>query len=75
MLWPTVPGPASLTRVISTMSPSFAVMSGPGKDYTVEFWLHEGSEVQIEETRPDWLRVSLGAKLRGWIRAASVVRI
>lgn len=52
-----------------------AVMSGPGKDYTVEFWLHEGSEVQIEETRPDWLRVSLGAKLRGWIRAASVVRI
>jgi tetratricopeptide (TPR) repeat protein len=52
-----------------------SVMSGPGKDYTVEFWLHEGSEVQIEEFRPEWLRVSMGANLHGWIRAASVVRI
>jgi tetratricopeptide (TPR) repeat protein len=52
-----------------------SVMSGPGNDYTVEFWLHEGSEVQIEESRPDWLRVSLGAKLRGWIPAGSLVRI
>ena len=52
-----------------------AAMSGPGSDYTVEFWLHEGSEVLVEETRPDWLRVSLGAKLHGWIPARSVVRI
>ena len=52
-----------------------SVMSGPGSDYTVEFWLHEGSEVQIEEARPEWLRVSLGAKLRGWVPAGSVIRI
>ncbi len=52
-----------------------AVMSGPGNDYTVEFWLHEGSEVLVEESRPDWLRVSLGTKLHGWIPARSVVRI
>ncbi len=52
-----------------------SVMSGPGNDYTVEFWLHEGSEVQIEEARPEWLRVSLGAKLRGWVPVGSVIRI
>jgi tetratricopeptide (TPR) repeat protein len=52
-----------------------AVMSGPGQDYTVEFWLHEGSEVRIEVERPDWLRVSMGGSLRGWIPAASLARI
>jgi len=51
------------------------VMSGPGKDYTVEFWLHEGSEVQIEESRPHWARVSMGSNLRGWIPLRSLVRI
>jgi Flp pilus assembly protein TadD len=52
-----------------------AVMSGPGKDYTVEFWLHEGSEVQIDEARPDWVRVSMGKNLRGWLPRGSIVRI
>lgn len=52
-----------------------AVMSGPGKDYTAEFSLHEGSEVRIEAQRSDWLRISVGGKLHGWIPAAGLVRI
>jgi tetratricopeptide (TPR) repeat protein len=49
-----------------------AVVSGPGADYTVEFWVHAGTEVTIEDRRPDWLRVSLGGKLEGWIPTQSV---
>jgi hypothetical protein len=51
------------------------VTSGPGRSYTPEFSLHEGAEVRIEERRPDWLRVSVGEKLRGWVPAASLVQI
>jgi len=52
-----------------------SVMSGPGDDYTVEFWLHTGTEVEVEVRRPDWLRVTLGGNLRGWIPASAVVGI
>jgi tetratricopeptide (TPR) repeat protein len=47
-------------------------MSGPGEDYTVEFTLHEGTEVHIEVERPGWLRVSVGGTLRGWVAADGV---
>jgi tetratricopeptide (TPR) repeat protein len=58
------------------VSPSkVSVMSGPGLDYTAEFSLHEGAEVQIEAERPQWLRVSLGGKLRGWVPANSIIPI
>lgn len=49
-----------------------AVTSGPGPSYTTEFSLHEGAELRIEERRGDWLRVSLGEKMHGWVPAASV---
>ena len=52
-----------------------SVMSGPGQDYTVEFWLHTGTEVEVEVRRPQWLRVALGGKLRGWIPASAIVDI
>jgi tetratricopeptide (TPR) repeat protein len=51
------------------------VTSGPGRTYTVEFSLHEGAELRIEERRPEWVRVSVSEKLRGWVPAASVVQI
>jgi tetratricopeptide (TPR) repeat protein len=47
-------------------------MSGPGSDYTEEFELHEGTEVRIEVQRPDWLRISVGGTLRGWVPADGV---
>lgn len=52
-----------------------SVMSGPGSDYTVEFWLHTGTEINIEVRRPEWLRITLGGNLRGWIPASAVVDI
>jgi hypothetical protein len=52
-----------------------AVMSGPGQDYTTEFSLHEGAEVRIEVRRPDWLRISVGGQLRGWVPAESIIQI
>jgi len=52
-----------------------SVMSGPGDDYTVEFWLHTGTEVEVEVRRPEWLRVTLGGNLRGWIPASAIVDI
>ncbi len=51
-----------------------SVMSGPGQDYTVEFWLHTGTEVEVEVRRPEWLRISVG-DLRGWIPTSAVVDI
>ena len=52
-----------------------AVTSGPGTTYTTEFSLHEGAELRIEEQRGEWLRVSLGQKMHGWVPAASIVSI
>jgi tetratricopeptide (TPR) repeat protein len=58
------------------VSPSrISVMSGPGADYTAEFSLHEGAEVRIEVQRPDWLRISVGRQLRGWVPAESIIPI
>jgi tetratricopeptide (TPR) repeat protein len=48
------------------------VESGPGTNYTAEFSLHEGAELRIEERRGEWVRVSLGEKLHGWVPAASI---
>jgi len=54
------------------LTDAVTAMSGPGDDYTVEFTLHEGTEVQVEVQRPQWLRVSLGGTLRGWVPAHSI---
>jgi tetratricopeptide (TPR) repeat protein len=51
------------------------VTSGPGEDYTAEFWLHEGTEVVVEVERPDWLRISVNKELRGWVPAGSVEQL
>lgn len=43
------------------------VVSGPGTDYTVEFLLHEGTEVLLREDRGDWAQVELPGGLSGWV--------
>jgi hypothetical protein len=43
------------------------VTSGPGRDYTVEFVLHEGTEVALEEERGRWARIGLPGGLSGWV--------
>ena len=68
-------GKVRAERVVQSgviVAEELSAMSGPGGDYTVEFTLHEGTEVRIEVERPDWLRVSVGNTLRGWVPAQGV---
>jgi uncharacterized protein YgiM (DUF1202 family) len=52
-----------------------SAQSGPGADYIALFELHEGAELRLLERRGDWLRISLGAELEGWIPANSVAAL
>jgi SH3-like domain-containing protein len=53
------------------------VTSGPGgaDQYLVEFALHSGAEVRLEESRPGWRRITLPGNLEGWVpeEAAALV--
>lgn len=48
------------------ITPDVAIKSGPGVNYLTEFTLHDGTEVQIIETRMDWVRIVLPGDLQGW---------
>jgi hypothetical protein len=52
-----------------------AVFSGPSDDSTLQFKVHEGTVVRIDETRARWVQVRLPGGLSGWIRSAAVERI
>ena len=43
------------------------VVSGPGKQYEIEFTLHSGAQVRLIDTRQGWVRIALpGGDLQGW---------
>jgi hypothetical protein len=46
------------------------VLSGPGGNYLLEFTLHEGTTLTVEEERGDWWRVRLRGDLEGWAQKA-----
>ncbi|MBD3367734.1 MAG: tetratricopeptide repeat protein [Candidatus Eisenbacteria bacterium] len=49
------------------------VRTGPGRDFVLEFRLHEGTRVVVRETRDDWSRIAItGTDLAGWLPADSV---
>ena len=49
------------------------VTSGPGSQYVTEFTLHNGAEVNLVETRGNWVRLALpGGELQGWAPASAV---
>jgi tetratricopeptide (TPR) repeat protein len=52
-----------------------AVYSGPSDDSTLQFKIHEGTEVQIDGARTRWAQVRLPGGLSGWIRTGAVERI
>ncbi|MDH4036831.1 MAG: tetratricopeptide repeat protein [Candidatus Krumholzibacteria bacterium] len=52
-----------------------SVFSGPSRDATVQFKVHEGTAVSVRESRPGWLRVDLSGDLSGWIDAGALERI
>ncbi len=50
-----------------------AVTSGPGAQYVTEFALHNGAEVDVLETRENWVRLSLpGSQMQGWVPTGTV---
>jgi len=53
------------------------ITSGPGDatQYLVEFTLHDGTEVRLLESRPDWRRITLPGDLQGWVRAEAVEEV
>lgn len=52
-----------------------SVFSGPSRDATVQFKIHEGTSVSVRESRPGWVRVDLPGDLGGWVDAGALERI
>lgn len=52
-----------------------AVYSGPSDDSTLQFKIHEGTEVHLAGARTKWAQVRLPGGLSGWIRTGAVERI
>lgn len=57
------------------VAPEVSVFSGPSRDATVQFKVHEGTAVAVREARPGWIRVDLPGDLSGWIDAGALERI
>jgi hypothetical protein len=51
------------------------VFSGPSRDATVQFKVHEGTVLTVRDARSDWVRIDLPGDLSGWMDARSVERI
>lgn len=51
------------------------VFSEPSDDSTLQFKAHEGTRMELVDTRPGWLQIELPGELEGWVPAASVRRI
>lgn len=52
-----------------------AVFSGPSRDASVQFKVHEGTIVSVRDARPGWVRIDLPGDLTGWVDEASLDRI
>lgn len=48
------------------------VRSGPGRDYSLAFRIHEGLQLRVAERRDHWVRIELGGDLTGWVPASSI---
>jgi tetratricopeptide (TPR) repeat protein len=51
------------------------VYGGPSEESTLQFKIHEGTQVKIDTARRDWTQVRLPGGLSGWIRSGAVERI
>ncbi len=57
------------------VSQEIAVFSGPSRDSTIQFKIHEGTIVTVRDGREGWVRVDLPGDLSGWVEMESVERI
>jgi hypothetical protein len=51
------------------------VFSGPSRDATVQFKLHEGTVLAVRDAHSGWVRIDLPGDLSGWMDARSFERI
>lgn len=52
-----------------------SVFSGPSRDASVQFKVHEGTLVSVRDARPGWVRVDLPGDLSGWVDETTLDRI
>jgi len=57
------------------VSEEVSVFSGPSKDSTIQFKIHEGTIVSVRDGREGWVRVDLPGDLSGWVETSTVERI
>ena len=58
------------------VSEEVPVFSGPSRDATIQFKVHEGTIVSVKDDgRAGWVRVDLPGDLSGWVDAGTVERI
>lgn len=57
------------------MTPNVYVKSAPTDDATDLFILHEGLQVEVQDTGGDWVRITVSQDKQGWVPAASLAII
>ncbi|HKW14065.1 MAG TPA: tetratricopeptide repeat protein [Candidatus Krumholzibacteria bacterium] len=57
------------------LSEEVPVFSGPSKDSTIQFKIHEGTIVSVRDGREGWVRVDLPGDLSGWVELSTVEKI
>jgi tetratricopeptide (TPR) repeat protein len=57
------------------LSEEVAVFSGPSRDSTIQFKIHEGTIVSVRDGREGWVRVDLPGDLSGWVETSTVEKI
>jgi tetratricopeptide (TPR) repeat protein len=67
---------AESSRAIGiVLAEEVSVFSGPSREASVQFKVHEGTRVRVSDARPGWVRVDLPGDLTGWIDESSLDRI
>ncbi len=61
------------TAVVTTEE--VAVRSGPDESFGVQFMVHDGLTIRIQEERKQWVRISLGGESLGWLPVSSVEEV
>jgi len=57
------------------LSEEVPVFSGPSRDSTIQFKIHEGTIVSVRDGREGWVRVDLPGDLSGWVETSTVEKI
>jgi len=62
-------------RAAVVVDEEVAVYSGPNREATLQFKIHEGTIVRADETRGGWVEVALPGDLSGWVPVETLERI